>query len=231
MSSNNQKPFTKIQFKRLFFICTLPFLLSGPLVAEDWGDAPDPTYPTLAVNDGARHTADEGLFLGSSFDEEADGQPTATADGDDVIGGSSDEDGIVFATPLTQGSNATINITATGAGLVDAWIDYNNDGDWDDAGEQILVSQAVADGLNAIITAIPAGATPGTSFARFRISSAGGLAVTGLAADGEVEDYQVTITAALPAAVQQIPAVSTIGLTFVALLLGGVGIGAIRKIG
>ena len=39
-------------------------------------------------------------------------------------------------------------------------------------------------------------AASGDTYARFRLSTAGGLAPTGLAADGEVEDYRVTINAA-----------------------------------
>jgi hypothetical protein len=40
---------------------------------------------------------------------------------------------------------------------------------------------------------VPASAAPGPTFARFRFSSAGGLSYTGLAPDGEVEDYYVII--------------------------------------
>ncbi|MFO0750754.1 MAG: GEVED domain-containing protein [Myxococcota bacterium] len=40
---------------------------------------------------------------------------------------------------------------------------------------------------------VPVGASLGVTFARFRISAAGGLNPTGPAASGEVEDYQVTI--------------------------------------
>jgi hypothetical protein len=224
-----QKQFSKIQYRGVLFLIALQFLPTGMLFAVDWGDAPDPTYPTLAASTGASHTTGGGLTLGAAVDDEADGQPTAAADGDDV-NGVDDEDGVVFATPLTQGANATLNITASGVGLIDAWIDFNADGDWGDAGEQIFASQAVGGGLNAIDIPVPAGATVGATFARFRISSAGGLAVTGLAADGEVEDYQVTIVAApVVASARSIPAVSTIGLALVVLLVAGFGIGAIRN--
>ncbi len=40
---------------------------------------------------------------------------------------------------------------------------------------------------------MPASAVPGETYARFRCSSSGGLLPTGVAADGEVEDYLVTI--------------------------------------
>ena len=43
---------------------------------------------------------------------------------------------------------------------------------------------------------MPAGATLGNTFARFRISSTGGLSFDGPASDGEVEDYMIEISAA-----------------------------------
>ena len=51
-------------------------------------------------------------------------------------------------------------------------------------------------GQNNLSVAIPAGAATGTTFARFRLSSDGGLQSTGLAADGEVEDYSVNLSEA-----------------------------------
>ena len=57
---------------------------TGTIVTDDLfdaGDAPDAaqsgfanSYPTLAVDNGARHTA-TGLTLGATRDAEADGQP------------------------------------------------------------------------------------------------------------------------------------------------------------
>ena len=60
-------------------------------VALDFGDAPDPAgstagqYPTLAVNNGARHSA-TGVQLGALRDVDTDGQPSAAADLDDFLG-------------------------------------------------------------------------------------------------------------------------------------------------
>ncbi|MBZ0112403.1 MAG: DUF11 domain-containing protein, partial [Thermoanaerobaculia bacterium] len=39
--------------------------LVSPVGTEDWGDAPDPLYPTLALSNGPRHTLGSGLFFGS----------------------------------------------------------------------------------------------------------------------------------------------------------------------
>ncbi|MFW6155545.1 MAG: GEVED domain-containing protein [Planctomycetota bacterium] len=164
----------------------------------DWGDAPDnasaPGYPTLAANNGANHTLGSQLYLGRQVDAEIDGQPTTAADGDD-INGLDDEDGVVFLTQLVYGRQAKVDVWASQAGMLDAWIDFNADGDWVDAGEQIFVSLPVSPGVNTLAFTLPA-MTPGparTSYARFRLSSAGGLAPTGGAPDGEVEDYRVRL--------------------------------------
>ena len=159
----------------------------------DFGDAPDPIYPTLRASDGARHILSGGPFLGAGVDWEPDGQPSAFADGDDNDG-NDDEDGVVFTSLLMPGGTAYVDLTASAPGLLDAWIDFNVDGDWADAGEQILASEALAAGVNALSFTVPAGATPtGLTFARFRFSTAGGLSFVGLANDGEVEDYAVEI--------------------------------------
>ncbi len=161
----------------------------------DFGDAPDGAapetgYPTLLANDGARHIILAGFFLGATIDFEGDGQPNETATGDGA-----DEDGIAFPAEILTGMDATLTVTASDAGLVDAWIDFNADGDWDDAGEQILVSASVDAGANMVDVPIAATVHFGLTYARFRFSSVGGLTPSGPAPDGEVEDYQITIAA------------------------------------
>ena len=162
----------------------------------DFGDAPDPTYPTLLASNGAAYTESAGgPMLGTGVDFEADGQPSAGADGDD-LGGADDEDGVTFPNPLVVDTNPTIAVTSnfsTTAGLLDAWVDFNADGDWADAGEQVLTSFALSANSEDVPIVVPAGATLGNTLARFRLGTLGGLAPTGLAADGEVEDYQITI--------------------------------------
>lgn len=158
----------------------------------DFGDAPDdaatPRYPTLAANDGGRHWV-RGPRLGNTIDNEADGAPSANADGDGA-----DEDGVTFTGLNPGNAMATLNATVTqAAGRIDAWIDFNNDGDWADANEQILDDAMVNVGANALNFAVPAGATTGDRFARVRLSSAGVAGPNGVAPDGEVEDQRVTI--------------------------------------
>jgi hypothetical protein len=77
--------------------------------------------------------------------------------------------------------------------MLDAWVDFNQDGDWLDPNEQIFSSEPLAGGLNTLGFSVPIGTTPGDTFARFRLSSAGALSPDGPAGDGEVEDYRFTI--------------------------------------
>ena len=162
----------------------------------DYGDAPDPTYPTYSGNDGARHTivGASAFYLGAGVDCETNGQPNATATGDDDNGEFDDEDGVTFLNyPLEKGVTANIIVNASGPGKLDAWVDFNGDGDWADAGEQIFTSESLAAGDNALSFNVPSSAPVGTTFTRFRFSSEGGLSFNGSAEDGEVEDYMVLI--------------------------------------
>lgn len=90
-------------------------------------------------------------------------------------------------------TTSSISVVTSGEGKLDAWIDFNADGDWIDPGEQIWASHSVAAGENVLPLTIPASATVGLTAARFRLSTLGGLQPTGAADDGEVEDYLLTI--------------------------------------
>lgn len=168
----------------------------------DFGDAPTNNYPTLFAQNGARHRVTANFFLGARIDSEPDGQPNVNATGDDNNPtAADDEDGITFLTGLVAGSNATIRITTTlpagQTARVNAWIDFNRDGDWGDAGETILNDLPVQNGNTNVTIAVPGSALGGTSYARFRLSTNGKLGPGGSAADGEVEDYEVVLTQAL----------------------------------
>ncbi|MBZ0171112.1 MAG: DUF11 domain-containing protein [Phycisphaerales bacterium] len=161
----------------------------------DYGDAPDPTYPTLRASDGARHiVAKTGspLRLGGAIDTETDGQPDLTATGDDTDLDGDDEEGVVFGA-LLAGLGADVDVTASAASLLDAWVDFDGDGTFAAPGEQIFTDEALAAGVNSLAFSVPATLVT-TTFARFRLSSAGGLGPDGTALDGEVEDYQVVIS-------------------------------------
>ncbi|MBU1072996.1 hypothetical protein KKG45_07095, partial [bacterium] len=164
----------------------------------DWGDAPDdptgmPGYPTYSFNNGANHMIVPGFFLGNLIDAEIDGQPDATATGDDIAI-LDDEDGVTFTSPLYPGYPATVDIVASAPGFVDAWVDFDLNLSWLEATDYILASVPVVTGVNTFTFNVPASAPPGiNTFARFRLSSMGGLPFTGPAPDGEVEDHLIFI--------------------------------------
>ncbi|MEM7473841.1 MAG: GEVED domain-containing protein [Planctomycetota bacterium] len=153
------------------------------------------SYPTSMDEDGARHVIGD-LRLGSLIDAEADGAASSSADADNSTG-EADEDGMTQVTSLlahpTSNTSGTISVFASDTGFLDAWIDFNRDGDWDDAGEQIFASTELVGGPNLLPVSVPAGSSSGATFARLRFSTTGGLQPTGAAIDGEVEDYQVQI--------------------------------------
>jgi hypothetical protein len=104
-----------------------------------------------------------------------------------------DEDGVRFEGVFTPGANVPITVTASAEGLLDAWIDYNNDGDFKDQYEHIFDSVALDAGENQLVITIPSTVIAGDRYSRFRFSTSGGLAPTGLATDGEVEDHVIPI--------------------------------------
>ncbi|MCA9260238.1 MAG: VCBS repeat-containing protein, partial [Planctomycetales bacterium] len=158
------------------------------VASADYGDAPA-NYATENESLGAFHPA-TGPLLGTLRDVETDGTPDAQAAAD--LG----DDGVSFA-PLRVGqlaATAEVVVSNAPAGArLDAWIDFNGDGAWSSPDEQIAASALVAEGANTIAFDVPAAARSGLTFARFRISTVGGLAAILGAADGEVEDYAVEI--------------------------------------
>lgn len=160
----------------------------------DFGDAPA-SYGTSLADDGARHTP-VGPTLGATRDGDFDGVPSDLADADGA-----DEDGILFSDPIQVGDlgvKAFVDVFGTQgeATKLDAWIDFNGDGSFGGAGEQIFSSLELAagtDGRRILAFDVPSFAVAGEQIARFRLSTEGGLGPTGAAADGEVEDYIVTV--------------------------------------
>jgi subtilisin-like proprotein convertase family protein len=163
---------------------------------SDYGDAPDGPYPTLQASNGASHIIGD-LYLGSAVDDETDGQPDAAATGDD-LDGTNDDDGVVPTSVMLVGQNATIDVTVSKDGKLDAWIDFNDDGDWTDGGEHLADAIDVTAGVNNLVIPIPATAEASDlTFARIRVSPSG-AGITGNVLNGEVEDYAIQIGLANP---------------------------------
>ncbi|KXF83396.1 LruC domain-containing protein [Enterovibrio coralii] len=166
----------------------------APVIDEDstidFGDAPD-SYMTLLASNGPRHEVDSGYYLGSvAPDSEGDGFQSPL---DDNKAGLADEDGVGFVTGLKAGQNAQIAVQASTSGYLSAWIDWNGDGDFADSGEKIISDSNVSGGSNNFNVSVPADATIGKTWTRFRFSDQQGLNYYGGATTGEVEDHSVMI--------------------------------------
>lgn len=163
------------------------------LATSDWGDLPN-SYNTSSANNGARHTIVAGFNMGSLIDGEVSGVPTADASGDDALG--SDEDGIVLlgavSNPigaLVPGTTNAVRATLNGVGgYLNAWFDFNRDGDFNDAGEHAVVDSDLNPGIRDVTFAVPSGLVGGPIAARFRWGTIG-IGYAGADIIGEVEDY------------------------------------------
>lgn len=187
----------------------------------DWGDLPSP-YPTLNTNSGPYHavqrdTNNDGkpdtsptspnvtpaVWLGANIDLEGDGIQSSGAVGDDN-NNLDDEDGVTpTLNSWTVGNpgNASVTVvvsTSTGpcTGCKLAWwIDWNNDGDFTDTGENY--SAAVVAGSNPLNFAVPSSVLNFnfSAYSRWRLYSPEAVtayptpASTNLVTNGEVEDY------------------------------------------
>ena len=169
---------------------------SVTVYAHDWGDAPS------SYGHPKHLLPNTSYSIGTAPDGDIQTQNTANGGSDgtgDDSNGVADENG-VFIPTLIQGETARIDIDVTQAAAngayLQAWIDWNGDGDFADVGEQIASDQQYAGGVTGIIElpiTIPTAATTSQTFARFRWSTLSGLSSVATAGDGEVEDYAITI--------------------------------------
>jgi hypothetical protein len=161
----------------------------------DFGDLPAKYGATTLAENGARHL--RGLyFLGSGIDGELDGVPSADATGDDAIG--DDEDGVSVVT-LNAGGSATLTVTASRYnGYLQAWFDWNDDGDFNDANERVVTNRLLDQGANSVTISVPSGLQASQVFARFRYGEFGINSPFGAALTGEVEDYAFPINPQAP---------------------------------
>ncbi|MCA9008092.1 MAG: cadherin-like domain-containing protein, partial [Planctomycetaceae bacterium] len=173
----------------------------------DFGDAPL-TYGTSIT----RHGTIPGFHLGETIDAENSAQSSLHADGDGT-----DEDGVSLAPTQIIGrlNSVEINVTNTSgveSPFVDAWFDWNQDGDFQDVGEH-SISAIVGNGLNSLVFDVPSEAVAGQTYARFRLSAssdATGLS-DGLIASGEVEDYLIYLSEDSPVAAVNIDPGTNVG--------------------
>ena len=108
-----------------------------------------------------------------------------------------------ITTSLTKGNQYTVTVSPAINGSPGAytddeiavWIDYNNDFDFDDAGEQVAYVLVAAGWSNQFTFTVPTNAVTGTVYMRVRISYQpdGAIAACGESTYGEVEDYKVQL--------------------------------------
>ncbi len=196
-----------------------------PIVVLDFGDAPN-SYGTNGGYRAARHLLVGNLRLGSVATQpdirDLHGFANVNANGDDQNdynggpGAADDEEALPANPPLIDGtqtsytlSNITVfNNTGTPATLY-GWIDFNRDGQFQQT-ERTTV--AVPSNPNPQVVSLTwnglSGLVNGVSYVRLRLSTAttttstqggasdGAFLATGYAANGEIEDYPITISGA-----------------------------------
>lgn len=127
-----------------FFVLAAAFLLAGqPVFAAklDFGDAPDGykayasgtkgNYPSKLLNDGARAQKTNKVWLGGKVDKEKNSKQ---------INRDLHDDGFQFKGKSYKSSKAVFLVhkakkSTKGTVYLNAWFDFNRDGDWDDSKE------------------------------------------------------------------------------------------------
>ena len=222
--ANVQVPLQPVPF-------TLQILALGLIVATDFGDAPEsygyagslfqPTWKggevtattdAFGVSPQAMMYMDRGApRLGERIDAEGYQKFSTDAQADDTNAIFDDEDSI----DLTQwgivtgpGQSHTERVACEGTGKIAAWIDWNNNGVFDDAEKSDEVACDNAVNSATLTWTVPADVTntkrsvdgePGSrpdSYMRVRITNdngGDGQRPVGITSTGEVEDYKVSI--------------------------------------
>ncbi len=189
------------------------------------GNTPQGVSPQGEVPPPAFHDIFEAtIFMGTvPTDDELDGQPSEGAVGDDQ-NGDADEDGVMFENmvipsdgppPIAQGGfggpggpsmyvllsehigpQQEVSPAGNPGCFINAWIDFNQNGSWEDPGDQVvsdLLRFSHPDPYRFGII-IPPDALLGPTYARVRCSGGELESSGGPAIDGEVEDHVVILT-------------------------------------
>jgi len=169
------------------------------LPIADFGDAPDPPYPSLLASNGARHNITDYEWLGLNVTREGDAK---LVDQDEF------DDGVEFSA-LSSFSNASVNITVTVSNAssgryssnpenliyINGWFDWNGDG-WseDEHVFSIALNPSTWDGNSKRITVnfTTGNITTSEVWARIRLDYGQNITTPyGAVSYGEVEDYLV----------------------------------------
>jgi len=190
----------------LFIACGLPAIAqNNPGGPADFGDLPNIGTPgapihylTTIADGGPWHLPGPPIFLGGAPDLEANGQPTAAADGDDLGGLGDDENGVALLGVAKAGAKASFQSSVTnntGAkAYLHAMADWDGDGRFVGGDEiQVLTVAPGYVGVIGVTFDVPVSAHTATDLGvRFRISSAA-LDPEDPAPDGEIEDFMIQV--------------------------------------
>ena len=185
---------------RLFQFSLTASDFDGMNLGNDAGDAP------LSYGVASAAIASSPL-LGAGLPPDTDDNPQSS---DDALGDDNDsnkpndfddDDGVtrngadLSGQRLAIGSPETLEVTVFGNGRLNAFFDWNRDGDFDDAGEQAIEDLELTTGQHSITITPPATADSGESHARFRYCTATNDCniPSGVAGDGETEDYRIVL--------------------------------------
>ncbi len=201
-----------------YITCTFTNSNEGTLDYGDLpeGTAPYNYSMTTKANNGARHIPGT-IYLGNSVDSETDGQPNQLATGDDDTGVDDEDGGVRALSPEKWvGGEGAVDVTVTGGNAcLSAWMDVWNsnsndvgqDGDFNDSGvtggiswnENIINNVPLTPGTHTLTFNLPPDAATYNVYSRFRLladadndgdcSDQAAPQLTGLAINGEVEDY------------------------------------------
>ncbi len=120
----------------------------------DYGDLPDSYNDTLYTENGARHMSGSA-YLGAAVDAEPDGQENPNASADTNDDGVTRTAGLAWHTGANGGS---IDVTASGCSgtcYLSAWLDWDNDHAFSQAGDTILLDEPVSDGPQTVTFRYP----------------------------------------------------------------------------
>ncbi len=176
----------------------------------DYGDLPDIANGTTGIRDyetfdstgGPSHQIIVGLFLGDTVDVDIDGVPDTLAVGDDNKDGYDDEDGISIFPSLNIRPGGTIRLplsvtnTTGDTAYIEAWIDWNGDGDFNETNEMVVDYKDNKDGVfpNFMDISVPKNVTIGSLLGfRVRLSNTDNMTPYGRINSGEIEDYLIGI--------------------------------------
>ncbi|NOX10072.1 MAG: HYR domain-containing protein [Gammaproteobacteria bacterium] len=171
----------------LLLTISIAFIGTSIVQAADFADAPDSDlnkcrkyyqpsceyhYPTLEVNNGARHLNTRAAWLGNSVSDET---APKSSDDDDFLS-----------------TQKIYNATWNGSLYINVLIDHNSDGDWDDPGEWVVQNNSydIPKGKSQSIGI--AGPPPGKWY-RITLTGRPVTAYTGkgIFSIGETEDYLI----------------------------------------